>query len=278
MVNNSLSLLTLNIQGLRAPNNRATLFSWLNYVQADIICLQETHSTSVAEFESWVLFETNAGNNLQQYSVISSPGSVRSAGVAVLYKPSLKLDATFRDDVGRLVIAHFSDPSCDSSPFQMVNIYGPNRRQLGEDLFTSILQQIDPSLPTFLCGDFNTVVDPHIDRSGCNPSSYWSYNWPESLSLLTSQLDLVDAWRRRHPTDRHFTWHRPCGSQAFRLDMVWIPNREHPSPPNTNPTRPATNHHIPIPQHVSIITGIGQHPDTRPCNKITLYQEQHNTR
>jgi exonuclease III len=221
MVNNSLSLLTLNIQGLRAPNNRATLFSWLNCVQADIICLQETHSTSVAEFESWVLFETNAGNNLQQYSVISSPGSVRSAGVAVLYKPSLKLDATFHDDVGRLVIAHFSDPSCDSSPFQVVNIYGPNRRQLGEDFFTSILPQIDPSLPTFLCGDFNTVVDPHIDRRGCNPSSYWSYNWPQSLSLLTSQLDLVDAWRRRHPTDRHFTWHRPCGSQASRLDMVW---------------------------------------------------------
>jgi hypothetical protein len=134
----------------------------------------------------------------------------------------LKLDATFHDDVGRLVIAHFSDPSCDSSPFQVVNIYGPNRRHLGEDFFTSILSQIDPSLPTFLCGDFNTVVDRHIDRRGCNPSSYWSYNWPQSLSLLTSQLDLVDAWRRCHPTDRHFTWHRPCGSQASRLDMVWI--------------------------------------------------------
>ena len=147
---------------------------------------------------------------------------MRSAGVAVLFKSSLKLVTTFHDDAGRLVIAHFSDPSCDSSPFQVVNIYGPNRRQLGEDFFTSILPQIDPSLPTFLCGDFNTVVDPHIDRRGCNPSSYWAYNWPQSLSLLTSQLDLVDAWRRSHPTDRHFTWHRPCGSQASRLDMVWI--------------------------------------------------------
>jgi hypothetical protein len=147
---------------------------------------------------------------------------VRSAGVAVLFKSSLKLVTTFHDDAGRLVIAHFSDPSCDSSPFQVVNIYGPNRRQLGEDFFTSILPQIDPSLPTFLCGDFNTVVDPHINRRGCNPSSYWAYNWPQSLSLLTSQLDLVDAWRRSHPTDRHFTWHRPCGSQASRLDMVWI--------------------------------------------------------
>jgi exonuclease III len=147
---------------------------------------------------------------------------VRSAGVAVLFKSSLKLVTTFHDDAGRLVIAHFSDPSCDSSPFQVVSIYGPNRRQLGEDFFTSILPQIDPSLPTFLCGDFNTVVDPHINRRGCNPSSYWAYNWPQSLSLLTSQLDLVDAWRRSHPTDRHFTWHRPCSSQASRLDMVWI--------------------------------------------------------
>jgi exonuclease III len=78
MANQSLSILILNIQGLRAPNHCTTLFSWLNCVQADIICLQEPHSTSVAEFESWVLFETNSGNNLQQYSIISSPGSVRT--------------------------------------------------------------------------------------------------------------------------------------------------------------------------------------------------------
>ena len=51
---NNLSILTLNCQGLRDMITRNALFSWLNFVKADIICLQETHSTSIDEFVSWV--------------------------------------------------------------------------------------------------------------------------------------------------------------------------------------------------------------------------------
>ena len=57
---------------------------------------------------------------------------------------------------------------------------------------------------------------------GCNPSSYWAYNWPQSLSLLTSTLNLVDAWREKHPSARDYTWRLPNGSQASHLDMFWI--------------------------------------------------------
>jgi exonuclease III len=154
--------------------------------------------------------------------VVSSPGSARSSGVAILYKPSFLLDKLHRDDVGRQVIAHFSPTACDSSPFQVVNVYGPNQKQLGEDFFASILPQIDPILYTIFCGDFNTVVDSQLDRMGCNSSSYWAYNWPQTLSHLTSTLNMVDAWRECHPNVRDFTWHRPNGSQASRLDMFWI--------------------------------------------------------
>ncbi|CAB4027659.1 Hypothetical predicted protein [Paramuricea clavata] len=169
--NNSISILMLNIQGLRALSNRSTLFSWLNCMKADVICLQETHSTSADEFTNWIRYESDHGNNLQRYSVVSSPGSARSSGVASLYKPSLKLEYSFCDDDGRLVVAHLSDVASESSVFQVANIYGPNRKQLGEAFFTSILPQMDPSLPTIFCGDFNTVVDSDMDRLGCNPSS-----------------------------------------------------------------------------------------------------------
>ena len=137
---------------------------------------------------SWVADETAAGNNLRQYSVISSPGSIRSAGVAILYRPSLHLNGMLHDDCGRFVVAHFSASSHDSTPFQVVNIYGPNRRRLGEEFFEHLLQQVDPSLPTILCGDFNTVVDADLDRSGCNSASAWAYNWPRSLQLLPRNL------------------------------------------------------------------------------------------
>ena len=69
----------------------------------------------------------------------------------------------------------------------MINIDGPNRKQLGEEFFESVFNQIDPALPTILLGDFNMVVGPHLDRFGCNPSSYWAYNWPHSLRLPTDR-------------------------------------------------------------------------------------------
>ena len=173
---NNLSILTLNCKGLRDRIKRNALFSWLNCVKADIICLQETHSTSIDEFVSWVRTESDNGNNLQRYTVVSSPGSARSSGVAILYKPSFKLATSCTDDVGRLVIAQFLASTSDSAPFQVVNVYGPNSRQPGEQFFSSILPQIDPAIHSILCGDFNTVVNPQLDRMGCNPSSYWGYN------------------------------------------------------------------------------------------------------
>ena len=141
--NNALSIITLNIQGLWAPDHRHTLFSWLNCVKADIIALQETHSTSQDEFRSWVAEESSANNNFQRYSVVSSPGSIRSRGVAVLYKPSLEVQRVITDDEGRFVIIFFSDAASNSSPFQLINIYGPNRKQLGEEFFESLFLQID---------------------------------------------------------------------------------------------------------------------------------------
>ena len=168
--NNSISVLTLNIQGLRSPSNRSTLFSWLNCVKADVICLQETHSTSVDEFINWISFESDHGNNLQHYSVVSSPGSARSSGVAILYKPSLKLEYSFCDDAGRLVVAHLSDAASESSVFQVVNIYGPNRRQLGEEFFTSILPQMDPSLPSSVVISIRLLIQTWIECRGGSSS------------------------------------------------------------------------------------------------------------
>jgi exonuclease III len=116
---NALSLITLNIQGLRAADHRHTLFSWLNCVKADIVALQETHSISQAEFQSWVTEESLA-NNIQQYSVISSPGSVRSRGVAILYKPSLEIQSVSADKEGRFLIVQFIDTASSTSPFQLI--------------------------------------------------------------------------------------------------------------------------------------------------------------
>ena len=222
MANQDLTFITLNVQGLRHANHRATLFSWLNCVKPDIVCLQETHSLSQTDFESWVQSESDAGNNQQSYAVLSSPGTARSAGVALLYRSSVVVNLVSHDAHGRFLVMHVAPLSEESSVMQLVIVYGPNQKRLGEDFFHSLIPVLDPTLSTILCGDFNTVPDPVLDRFGCNPNSPWAYLWPSSLSLLTSSCDLVDIWRLRHPAERDYTWRRPNGTQGSRLDMFWV--------------------------------------------------------
>ena len=221
MACNHFTFITLNVQCLRNNCNRQTLISWLGCAKADIVALQETHSTSDKEFKDWVKQETQDNNNKQNYLVESSPGSARISGVAILYKPDFSIQQIKRDDEGRFLHLTFSNAELTSS-FQVMTIYGPNQKRLGDNFFASLFSVINPELPLVLCGDFNVVPDPHMDRYGCNVDSLWAYTWPVTLSTLLEHLDLIDIWRDKHPAQRSYTWCRANGSQASRLDMFWI--------------------------------------------------------
>ena len=119
------TFITLNIQGLHNVHNRQTLFSWFNCAKPDIIHLQETHSTLEEDFRTWITNETNNNNNQQQYLVASSPGSG--------YKPCFKIKDTRKDSHGHL-IASFGHDEVES-PFQVINVYGPNQKRPGEEFF-----------------------------------------------------------------------------------------------------------------------------------------------
>ena len=204
-------ILTLNVQGLRSLVNRQTLMSWLNCVAVDFVCLQETHSVSESEFSNWFSSTNLDINNNKHYKSISSPGAARSSGVAILYLPQYSLEHCRRDTTGRLISAEFSYSGYN---FQIVCLYGPNNAHAGQVFYESLDQAIDPSLPVFICGDFNTVRDPHLDRFGCNPTSPWAYNWLPVLDDLVDTFDLSDAWRMKHPNTQEYTWRRPCQSQG----------------------------------------------------------------
>ena len=84
------------------------------------------------------------------------------------------------------------------------------------------MYSIDPAVPTLLCGDFNTVLDRVRDRRGSCPFDVSR----ESSALLSAMfLDccVVDIWRERHPTDSAFTWFRPDGAPASRIDLIGCP-------------------------------------------------------
>ena len=191
-------------------------FSWLNCCNTDILCLQETRSVSVNEFSSWLKDAHDTGLLKTSYACVSSPGTNRSCGVAILFKSTIDLFFCVTDQQGRFLCAQFT---LQCTTFQVCNVYGPNKSTEGEVFFASLYPVLDPALPCVLCSDFNTVVDPYKDRRGCNPTSPWAYNWSKTLDQLMSTFDLHDVWCLTHPDASAFTWHWPNQAQASWLNM-----------------------------------------------------------
>ena len=110
------TLLSLNVEGLNDNKKRRKVFTWLHNQNADVIVLQETHSSP----ESENIWKKEWGGE-----IIYSHGSRNSRGVAVLLKSNLNVDfkKTKASNDGRFV---YLDIVIDDSPFKFLNIYAPN--------------------------------------------------------------------------------------------------------------------------------------------------------
>ena len=215
----ALSILSLNVNGLRDSSKREGLVQWLrsSCPSADIVCLQETHCVSDIECHSWF---SSSGFNF-----VLSPGSARSCGCIVLYRPILQLINSSSEFPGRSLMCHFS---FHGSSFRVFCLYAPNRNPARDLFFNQITDAVDPSNPTVLCGDFNSVFDRSLDRRGSSAND----NARESTLALTRLFDsccVVDVWRYLHPHSISFSWTRWNGDLASRIDLIgcpfsWVPS------------------------------------------------------
>ena len=82
--------------------------------------------------------------------------------------------------------------------------------------------KVDPSVPTVLAGDFNTVFDHSVDWVGSDPSDS-SRKSSSSLRGLFDACCAIDIWRYFHPSSSGFTWTRWNGSLASPIDLFGVP-------------------------------------------------------
>ena len=148
-----LKIISLNINGLNDHLKRTALVDWLRCMKADVVCLQETHSPSHESARKWF---ANSG-----YRVASSSLKSKSAGVAILVKDKYKITKIIKDEDGRYIQAVVDFGEGQAS---FVSLYAPNRNPTHNTFFASLTGLIDLSRPTFVAGDFNSVLDPAKDR------------------------------------------------------------------------------------------------------------------
>ena len=207
----ALSILTLNANGLRDASKRAGLLQWLRTLAVDVICLQEAHCISANECQAWFL---SSG-----FSFSVSPGTNKSCGSLILFRPFLTFVDSWCDPDGRFLQCEFS---LYGKAFRVATVYAPNRNPARDQLFDDVSSNIDPSIPTVLAGEFNTVFDRTLDRSG----SLAADTSRESTVALTRLFDnccVTDIWRYLHPSSSRFTWSRWNGLMSSRIDLIGCP-------------------------------------------------------
>ena len=212
----SFQLVSLNVNGLNDQTKRTTFIHWLQCLKADVVCLQETHAASHRVLCSW--FRNS------NYAVASSSISNKRAGTAILVSNQHQLHQVWRDDEGRLTQV---EVSVGEQRCRVVSLYAPNKNPSRNKFFVSVADFLDLSVPTFLCGDFNSVLDPTIDRR--HPPSYQRQapsRGAESIAALQSLMSsshTFPVWRTFHPNVRAYSWDHGSGNCSSRIDMIFAP-------------------------------------------------------
>ena len=205
-----LSILSSNVRGLRDANKRGDMWLYYKNMNADIICLQETHL--VASDLHTITLEWNVDFFL-------SNSSTNSKGVAIILNNTFEREVIqeYHDKEGRFILIIIE--IIDLAPILIANIYGPNKDDPSwyKKLFTKIDEyNIDHVI---LCGDWNTTLN--------NIDSY-NYNMQRNLgsrNAINNYIkinDYIDIWRTQHKDSRRFTWGSKKPFKRSRLDYFLI--------------------------------------------------------
>lgn len=216
---------SLNINGMRDGRKNGILSEMIHLKELSVTFLQETHSTYDNEVD-WGLWWKG--------EYVLSHGTNLSAGVAVLFSPTIKAKVLSKTEMepGRCLIV---EAEIGSFKFLFVNIYAPNvgaeRIQFFTKLENLIKEQNDDVFIVF-GGDWNCTIDFTLDRNGEEPQSMSA----AYLAGVKKKLKFSDVWREHNPFLKQYTWVKVCNGNisAARLDRFYISQNMRNRVVNTN--------------------------------------------
>ena len=115
------------------------------------------------------------------------------------------------------------DAIIQDSRYCLLNIYAPNKCSEPFQYFQNISEEIKSltaECDSFLIvgGDFNVILGEVLDGRGGNKKRKESSKFVEEMCV---ELDLIEIWRIRNPTDTRFTWRQKTPIIQRRLDY-WL--------------------------------------------------------
>jgi exodeoxyribonuclease-3 len=200
-------IITYNVNGIRAAMSKNWL-DWLNAVNPDIVCLQETKA-SPEQLETGIFEEAG------YYHYWHSAEKKGYSGVAILTKNKpdhveMGCGIDHIDAEGRIIRADYGDKS-------VISVYIPSGSSGDErqaykmdwlDEFYDYIQHLKKERPNLLiCGDYNIChkpIDIHNPVSNAKSSGFL----PEEREWMSKFIDsgFIDSFRYFNQQPHQYTW------------------------------------------------------------------------
>ena len=202
----------MNINGLNGRHKRSHLRHWIKSTRPDLLILVDTRLTTSAAL---------LAKSLGASSCTMSATSTRPGGIALLsFSPLLIPMETLISSHHMLGVTF----QMDSLMLKVVGVYvpvtGSDRTFFLSDSLAPFLLSMQWSDNIILCGDFNFVECPSLDKS--SPTSYSGGGDTAILSSATHSLGLSDAFRLLHPLRKEFTFYSASRKSSSRIDRIYI--------------------------------------------------------
>lgn len=204
---------SVNCRGIQSVKKRNDVLHYLKNKNFQILCLQDTHWTRENLREIYPLWNREC---------ILNGTKTNSRGVAILFGPDIeyKIEHTYMDDNGNMICLDLLI-SNDFS-VRLINIYAPNSDE--PNFFRRIhsLVQDNTSDYIIITGDYNLSLDQKMDTQ-----NYLHLNNPKArdeVLKIMLDFDLIDTFRKFHPTDKKFTWYKKTPYKSARLDYFLVNN------------------------------------------------------
>ncbi|RHY12955.1 hypothetical protein DYB36_011762 [Aphanomyces astaci] len=208
--------------------------SWkahLTHDRLDIICLQETHVSSLAQANTLTTTWT------RMWGLTSTPHPIAywtvtedsTHRVAILLNPFSRL--AFTEDRASSIPGRYIQIS--SATLTVASVYAPSTSTRDrQEFFRRLISLTPPATPLLVGGDFNCVSHPRWDRHLTNPTRPLGSEC-DAMELWLTRLQLYDGiWHtRRTPRTtedaRSFLQHsatciRPQSNSTSRIDRIYV--------------------------------------------------------
>jgi len=216
MMSTGLTLISLNVRGIREKVKRKRILEWCKNKGGDIVFLQETYSTPDVETRWRAELEG---------SIYFSHGTNHSRGVMVLITAKLDINICDLkiDGDGRYILFK---GEVQGAKILFGNFYFPTRDKEKEQL--NILEKVDkvisevwaPDYSIVFGGDYNLIMNSNLDYMGFNVPAKTKFN--DTFEEFMIKYDLEDSWRKKHPNKKQFTFKRKQPVVQTRLDYWFI--------------------------------------------------------